>query len=77
MVDKQAVICYPASTGRNFDEVLRLIDSLQLTANRPDVVTPVDWKSGGDLIVKPGANIEGSSSVQLPSGRDYLRYIKS
>jgi len=72
----KAVICYPASTGRNFDEILRLIDSLQLTAARPDVVTPVDWKVGGDLIVKPGATIEGSTSVDLPSGKDYLRFIK-
>jgi alkyl hydroperoxide reductase subunit AhpC len=56
--------------------VLRLIDSLQLTAVRSDVVTPVDWKAGGDLIVKPGTTVEGSSSVQLPSGRDYLRYVK-
>lgn len=70
------MICYPTSTGRNFDEVLRLIDSLQLTALRGDVVTPVDWKAGGDLIVKPGSSAEGSQSVQLPSGRDYLRYVK-
>ena len=72
----QAVICYPTSTGRNFDEVLRLIDSLQLTAGRSDVVTPVDWKVGEEVIVKPGSSIEGSTSVQLPSGRDYLRYVK-
>jgi alkyl hydroperoxide reductase subunit AhpC len=72
----KAVICYPASTGRNFDEILRLIDSLQLTAARPDVVTPVDWKVGGDLIVKPGCEIAGCTSVELPSGKNYLRYVK-
>lgn len=72
----KAVICYPTSAGRNFDEVLRLIDSLQLTTKRPDVVTPVDWKSGGDVIVKPGCSIDGSTSVELPSGKDYLRYVK-
>jgi len=72
----KAVICYPTSTGRNMDEILRLIDSLQLTASRPDVVTPVNWKDGDDLIVKPGANVEGSTTVELPSGKEYLRYVK-
>ncbi|KAI1295657.1 Peroxiredoxin-6 [Halotydeus destructor] len=72
----KAVICYPTSTGRNFDEIIRLIDSLQLTAQRPDVVTPVDWKQGGDLIVKPGCQVEGATTVELPSGKDYLRYVK-
>jgi 1-Cys peroxiredoxin 6 len=72
----KATICYPASTGRNFDEVLRLIDSLQLTATRKDVVTPVDWKVGGDLIVRPGHEIEGSNTVELPSGKSYLRFTK-
>lgn len=72
-----AVICYPASTGRNFDEILRLIDSLQLVAERKDVVTPVDWVPGGDLIVKPGCEIAGCTTVELPSGKNYLRYVKS
>jgi len=72
----KAIICYPASTGRNFDEVLRLIDSLQLTATRKDVVTPVDWKVGGDVIVKPGCEIEGAKVVDLPSGKCYLRFTK-
>lgn len=72
----KAVICYPTSTGRNMDEIIRLIDSLQLTTARPDVVTPVDWKVGGDLIVKPGATVEGSTTVEVPSGKDYLRYVK-
>ncbi|CAG2170530.1 unnamed protein product [Oppiella nova] len=73
----KAIISYPASTGRNMDEILRLIDSLQLTAKRTDVVTPVDWKVGGDLIVKPGANIEGQTVIGLPSGKDYLKFVKN
>lgn len=46
----RAAVVYPASTGRNFDEILRCIDSLQLTSNH-SVATPVDWKSGDDCIV--------------------------
>ena len=72
----KATICYPTSTGRNFDEIIRLIDSLQLTTLRPEVVTPVDWQVGGELIVKPGCEIEGCTTVQLPSGKGYLRYVK-
>jgi len=72
----KAVISYPASTGRNFDEILRLIDSLQLTASRGNIVTPVDWKVGGDVLVRPGNVIEGATSVELPSGKDYLRFVK-
>jgi alkyl hydroperoxide reductase subunit AhpC len=46
------IISYPASTGRNFDEILRVIDSLQLTANY-SVATPADWKNGEDVVVIP------------------------
>jgi len=72
----KAIISYPTSCGRNFDEVLRLIDSLQLTAANPSIVTPVDWKKGGDVIVKPGAEVEGAQVIDLPSGRPYLKFLK-
>ena len=51
------MITYPASTGRNFVEVLRVIDFLQLTANH-SVATPVDWKQGEDVIVVPALSTE-------------------
>ena len=51
------MITYPASTGRNFEEILRVIDSLQLTANFK-VATPVDWKHGEDVIIVPAVSNE-------------------
>src|SRR6185369_7260261 len=48
-------ITYPASTGRNFEEILRVIDSLQLTANYK-VATPADWKDGEDVIIVPAVS---------------------
>ena len=71
------MITYPASTGRNFDEILRVIDSLQLTANY-SVATPVNWKDGDDVIIVPSAQrrscqreISGrlEDAEALPSGR--------
>ena len=69
-------ITYPASTGRNFVEVLRVIDSLQLTANY-SVATPADWKEGEDVIVVPAVSTEDAIK-KFPKGleivKPYLRY---
>ena len=69
-------ITYPASTGRNFVEVLRVIDSLQLTANN-SVATPADWKEGEDVIVVPALSTE-EAIKKFPKGvkvvKPYLRY---
>nr|XP_056701663.1 peroxiredoxin-6 [Euleptes europaea] len=74
-------ILYPATTGRNFDEILRVIDSLQLTAAKK-VATPVDWKPGDEVMVIPSLSDEeakklfpgGVCTKELPSGKKYLRY---
>ena len=70
------IITYPASTGRNFIEVLRVIDSLQLTANY-SVATPADWKHGEDVIVVPAVSTEDAEK-KFPKGlkivKPYLRY---
>jgi len=70
------IILYPASTGRNFNEVLRVIDSLQLTANH-SVSTPADWKNGEDVIISPAINTEDAKK-KFPKGvrevKPYLRY---
>jgi len=69
-------ITYPASTGRNFVEVLRVIDSLQLTANH-SVASPADWKQGEDVIVVPAVSTE-DAILKFPKGvqvvKPYLRY---
>lgn len=69
-------ITYPASTGRNFAEVLRVIDSLQLTAQH-SLATPADWNRGEDLIVVPSVSTE-EAVVKFPKGvkvvKPYLRY---
>ena len=68
-------LTYPASTGRNFDEILRVIDSLQLTANY-QVATPVDWKQGDDCVVVPAIKTE-DIPAKFPKGfkeiKPYLR----
>ena len=68
-------ITYPASTGRNFDEILRVIDSLQLTAGY-SVATPADWKDGEDVIIVPAVSDEDAKE-KFPKGWDakkpYLR----
>jgi len=70
------IITYPASTGRNFVEVLRVVDSLQLTANY-SVATPANWKQGEDVIVVPAISTEDAIK-KFPKGvevvKPYLRY---
>lgn len=70
------MIVYPASTGRNFNEVLRVIDSLQLTSKH-SLATPADWKQGDDAIVVPAVSTEDAIK-KFPKGvkvvKPYLRY---
>jgi len=77
--DKQikAMLIYPMSSGRNFDEVLRLLDSIQLTAKH-SVATPVNWKHGEDVIIVPSLNDEAAKE-KFPNGwktvKPYLRTV--
>ena len=71
------VLVYPMTTGRNFDEVLRVIDSLQLTA-KYSVATPVNWKNGEDVIISSGLNDE-AAKAKFPDGwkspKPYIRIV--
>ena len=71
------IITYPASTGRNFTEILRVLDSLQLTAQHK-VATPVNWKDGEDVIIVPTVSNE-EAKEQFPEGwkevKPYLRLV--
>ena len=71
------VLSYPMSTGRNFDEVLRVIDSMQLTAKHK-VATPVNWKHGEDVIILP-AVYDAEAKEKFPAGwkapKPYLRNV--
>jgi alkyl hydroperoxide reductase subunit AhpC len=68
----RAMITYPASTGRNFDEILRVIDSLQLTDNHK-VATPANWKDGGDCVIVPSLTDEEELKKRFPKGYQALR----
>jgi thioredoxin-dependent peroxiredoxin len=65
------MLTYPASTGRNFTEILRVIDSLQLTANY-QVATPADWKNGDDVIIVP-AVADADVPAKFPKGANYVK----
>ncbi|HEX7776555.1 MAG TPA: peroxiredoxin [Parvibaculum sp.] len=71
------MLLYPMSTGRNFDEVLRVIDSMQLTAKHK-VATPVNWKQGEDVIIVPSVSDEDARKT-YPDGwrapKPYLRFV--
>lgn len=73
----RATITYPASTGRNFDEILRVIDSLQLTDSN-SVATPVNWKPGEEVIIVPSLTDPAVLKEKFPQGyravKPYLRY---
>jgi alkyl hydroperoxide reductase subunit AhpC len=73
----KAIVAYPMSTGRNFDEILRLLDSLQLTA-RHKVATPVNWQQGEDVIILASLS-EAEARERFPAGwrapRPYLRIV--
>jgi alkyl hydroperoxide reductase subunit AhpC len=73
----KAMLTYPMSTGRNFDEVLRLLDSCQLTAKHK-VATPVNWKQGHDVIIVPAVSDEEAKKT-YPAGwkapKPYLRIV--
>ena len=73
----KAMLTYPMSTGRNFDEVLRLIDSIQFTAKHT-VATPVNWQPGEDVIIPPSVSDEDAKQ-KFPDGwktvKPYLRIV--
>jgi alkyl hydroperoxide reductase subunit AhpC len=73
----KAMLTYPMSTGRNFDEVLRLLDSCQLTAKHK-VATPVNWKQGHDVIILPAVS-DADAKAQYPRGwkapKPYIRIV--
>jgi alkyl hydroperoxide reductase subunit AhpC len=68
----RAMVTYPASTGRNFDELLRVIDSLQLTDHHK-VATPANWKDGDDCVIVPSLTDKAEIAERFPKGHKELR----
>jgi alkyl hydroperoxide reductase subunit AhpC len=71
----KAMLTYPMSTGRNFDEILRLLDSCQLTATKK-VATPVNWKQGEDVIILPAVSDEDAKKAYPDGWRSPLPYLR-
>ena len=73
------IITYPASTGRNFNELLRVIDSLQLT-DQHKVATPANWQHGDDVVILPSLQDHDELQQRFPQGyrteRPYLRWVQ-
>ena len=71
------MVSYPMSTGRNFDEILRVLDSIQLTAKH-QVATPVNWRDGEDVIIVPAVS-DAAAREKFPAGwrapKPYMRYV--
>ncbi|MHC4894446.1 MAG: peroxiredoxin [Planctomycetota bacterium] len=74
----KALLTYPMTTGRNFDEILRMLDSIQMTAKHL-VATPANWKHGEDVIISPSVS-DDEATVQYPDGfatvKPYLRTVR-
>ena len=74
----KAMLTYPMSTGRNFDEVLRLLDSMPAHARKHKVATPVNWKQGEDVIIVPAVS-DDEAKQKYPAGwkspKPYLRIV--
>jgi len=74
----KAMLIYPMTSGRNFDEVLRLLDSIQLTAKHK-VATPVNWKRGEDVVIVPSVSND-DAKAKYPDGwkapKPYIRIVK-
>lgn len=71
----KAMLIYPMSSGRNFEEILRLLDSIQLTAKHP-VATPVNWKNGDDVIIAPSVN-EEQAKEKFGSWKTLKPYLRT
>lgn len=75
--ERKPTLVYPMSTGRNFDEILRVLDSIQLTA-RHKVAMPVNWQNGDDVIIVPAMS-DAEAKEKFPQGwtspKPYLRLV--